>query len=71
MRAPMRERLQAVLDVRAQRPGAIAEAAARRKRRQALQMPSVRGLVAGRALLFPPDDNVAGAVDAAVGLMRG
>jgi hypothetical protein len=33
-------------------------------------MPSVRGLVVGRALLFPPDDNVADAVDAAVGLMR-
>ena len=39
--------------------------------RKALQMPSVRGLVAGRMLLFPPDDDVAGAVDAAVSLMRG
>ena len=38
--------------------------------RKALEMPSVRGLVVGRALLFPPDDNVADAVDAAVGLMR-
>jgi hypothetical protein len=38
--------------------------------RKALKMPSVRGLVVGRALLFPPDDNVADAVDAAVGLMR-
>jgi len=37
---------------------------------KALKMPSVRGLVVGRALLFPPDDNVADAVDAAVGLMR-
>ena len=27
MRAPMRERLRAILDVRARRPGAIAEAA--------------------------------------------
>ena len=39
--------------------------------RKALQMPSVRGLVAGRTLLFPPDDDVAGAVDTAVSLMRG
>jgi hypothetical protein len=38
--------------------------------RKALQIPSVRGLVAGRTLLFPPGDDVAGAVDAAVGLMR-
>ena len=37
---------------------------------KALQIPSVRGLVVGRTLLFPPDDDVAGAVDAAVGLMR-
>ena len=37
---------------------------------KALQMPSVHGLVVGRTLLFPPDDDVAGAVDAAVGLMR-
>jgi hypothetical protein len=34
-------------------------------------MPSVHGLVAGRTLLFPPGDDVAGAVDAAVGLVRG
>ncbi|HEU5417275.1 MAG TPA: aldolase [Streptosporangiaceae bacterium] len=39
--------------------------------RAALRFPSVHGLVVGRALLFPPDDDVAGAVDAAVGLMRG
>jgi len=38
---------------------------------KALQMPSVRGLVAGRTLLFPPDDDVAGAVDTAASLMRG
>ena len=38
---------------------------------KALQMPSVRGLVVGRTLLFPPDGDVAGAVDAAVSLMRG
>ena len=39
--------------------------------RKALQMPSVHGLVVGRTLLFPPDDDVAGAVDTAVSLMRG
>jgi len=39
--------------------------------RKALQFPSVRGLVVGRALLFPPDDDVGTAVDTAVGLLRG
>jgi hypothetical protein len=39
--------------------------------RKALQMPSVHGLVAGRTLLFPPDGDVAAAVDAAVSLVRG
>jgi len=39
--------------------------------RKALQFPSVQGLVVGRALLFPPGDDVAGAVDTAVSLMRG
>ena len=39
--------------------------------RKALQMPSAHGLVVGRTLLFPPDDDVAGAVDAAVSLVRG
>jgi hypothetical protein len=39
--------------------------------RKALRVPSVRGLVVGRTLLFPPDDDVAGAVDAAVGMLRG
>jgi len=39
--------------------------------RKALRIPSVRGLVVGRTLLFPPDDDVAGAVDTAVGLLRG
>ncbi len=38
---------------------------------KALQVPSVHGIVAGRTLLFPPDDDVTGAVDAAVSLMRG
>ncbi|SEG06794.1 hypothetical protein SAMN04489712_10389 [Thermomonospora echinospora] len=36
---------------------------------KALSLPSVRGLVAGRALLYPPDDDVAAAVDAAVELL--
>ncbi|MFC5751219.1 Cgl0159 family (beta/alpha)8-fold protein [Actinomadura rugatobispora] len=35
----------------------------------ALALPSVRGLVVGRTLLYPPDDDVAGAVDAAVGVL--
>ena len=39
--------------------------------RKALQIPSVHGLVVGRSLLYPPDDDVTGAVEAAVGLMRG
>jgi hypothetical protein len=33
---------------------------------RALLLPTVRGLVVGRSLLYPPDDDVAGAVDAAV-----
>jgi hypothetical protein len=37
--------------------------------RKALASPSVRGMVAGRSLLYPPDDDVAAAVDATVGLM--
>lgn len=36
---------------------------------QALTDESVRGLVVGRALLYPPDDDVAAAVDTAVGLL--
>jgi DhnA family fructose-bisphosphate aldolase class Ia len=36
----------------------------------ALAVPGVRGLVVGRALLYPPDGDVAGAVDAAVSLVR-
>ena len=39
--------------------------------RKALQIPSVHGLVIGRSLLFPPDDDVAAAVDTAVSLVRG
>lgn len=35
---------------------------------RALKLPGVRGLVAGRALLYPPDGDVAATVDAAVSL---
>src|SRR6266498_759520 len=38
--------------------------------RKALKLPTVCGLVIGRSLLYPPDDDVAGAVDAAVGLLQ-
>ncbi|NWF28422.1 deoxyribose-phosphate aldolase [Streptomyces sp. PKU-EA00015] len=37
--------------------------------RAALQLPTVQGLVAGRALLYPVDGDVTGAVDTAVGLL--
>ncbi|WP_341358441.1 deoxyribose-phosphate aldolase [Georgenia sp. M64] len=37
---------------------------------RALAIPSVTGLVIGRSLLYPPGDDVAGAVDAAVEVMR-
>lgn len=37
--------------------------------RHALSLPGVRGIVAGRNLLYPPDDDVAGAVDIAVSLL--
>ncbi len=40
------------------------------KWQRALALPSVRGLVVGRTMLYPPDDNVAGAVDTAVSLVR-
>lgn len=36
---------------------------------KALQLPNVYGLVVGRTLLYPQDDDVAGAVDSAVGLL--
>jgi hypothetical protein len=36
--------------------------------RKTLQMPTVRGFVIGRSLLFPPGGNVAAAVDAVVEL---
>jgi hypothetical protein len=38
---------------------------------KALTLPSVRGLVVGRALLFPPDGDVAAAVDHAAVLVHG
>jgi DhnA family fructose-bisphosphate aldolase class Ia len=38
--------------------------------RDALALPSVRGLVVGRTLLYPPDDDVASAVDTAVSLVH-
>ena len=36
---------------------------------KALTLPTVQGLVIGRSLLYPPGDDVAAAVDAAVGLL--
>lgn len=38
---------------------------------RALALPQVRGLVVGRALLYPPDGDVAAAVDIAAGLVHG
>jgi hypothetical protein len=38
--------------------------------RDALALPSVRGLVIGRTLLYPPDDDVAAAVDTAAALVH-
>lgn len=38
---------------------------------KALELPAVRGLVVGRALLFPPDRDVAAAVDIAAQLVHG
>jgi DhnA family fructose-bisphosphate aldolase class Ia len=38
---------------------------------RALELPSVRGLVVGRALLYPPDGDVAAAVDIAAQLVHG
>lgn len=37
----------------------------------ALALPAVRGLVVGRTMLYPPDDDVAAAVDIAVSLVHG
>lgn len=38
--------------------------------RKALALPGVRGLVVGRSMLYPPDGDVAGAVDIAAGLVH-
>jgi len=38
---------------------------------RAVELPSVRGLVVGRALLYPPDGDVAAAVDIAADLVHG
>jgi DhnA family fructose-bisphosphate aldolase class Ia len=38
--------------------------------RAALSLPGVRGLIVGRTLLYPADDDVAGAVDTAVSMVR-
>ena len=38
---------------------------------EALTLPAVRGLVVGRALLYPPDGDVAAAVDTAAALVHG
>lgn len=38
---------------------------------KALELPAVRGLVVGRALLYPPGHDVAAAVDMAAGLVHG
>jgi DhnA family fructose-bisphosphate aldolase class Ia len=38
--------------------------------RAALALPGVRGLIVGRTLLYPSDDDVAGAVDTAVSMVR-
>ena len=37
--------------------------------RRALALPTVVGMVVGRALLYPPDGDVAAAVDRTVGLL--
>jgi len=37
---------------------------------RSLRQPAVRGLVVGRTLLYPPDNDVAGAVDAAARVLR-
>ncbi|MFG2883975.1 deoxyribose-phosphate aldolase [Streptomyces sp. NPDC048297] len=45
------------------------QAAAYEKWRGALRLPTVRGLVVGRSLLYPADGDVAAAVDTAAGLL--
>ena len=52
-------------------PGEVAEdqQAAFANWQKALALPTVQGLVIGRSLLYPPGDDVAAAVDTAVGLL--
>ncbi|MEU3756789.1 deoxyribose-phosphate aldolase [Streptomyces olivoreticuli] len=49
--------------------GDVGGDAAYEKWRAALRLPTVKGLVVGRSLLYPADGDVAGAVDTAVGLL--
>lgn len=51
-------------------PGPDAQELAYEKWRGALRLPTVRGLVVGRSLLYPPDGDVAGAVDTAASLLH-
>ncbi|MFD3942244.1 deoxyribose-phosphate aldolase [Streptomyces sp. NPDC058579] len=51
-------------------PGPDAQEVTYEKWRRALRLPTVRGLVVGRALLYPEDGDVAGAVDTAARLLR-
>ncbi len=37
---------------------------------RAMVVPNVRGLVVGRALLYPPDGDVAGAIERAASIVR-
>jgi hypothetical protein len=37
---------------------------------RAMRLPTVKGLVVGRALLYPPDDDVTRAVDAALEVLE-
>lgn len=48
---------------------AAAPAATYARWQAALRLPTVRGLVVGRSLLYPPDGDVVGAVDTAAGLL--
>jgi hypothetical protein len=50
-------------------PGGVPPEEAFTAWQKALSLPTVRGLVVGRTLLYPPDDDVAAAVDTAVGLL--
>jgi DhnA family fructose-bisphosphate aldolase class Ia len=45
-------------------------AATYRSWEQAMEVPNVRGLVVGRALLYPPDGDVAAAIDRAAKIVR-